>query len=350
MLDSTSADTVRRAAESAPDAPAESADAPLDVSVVVPVYDEEQSLPELADQIRSTCSDAGLTFEVWFVDDGSRDASWSVITRLHEGDPRFRGLRFRRNYGKSAALALGFERASGSYVVTMDADLQDDPAEIPNLVAKLKEGYDLVSGWKKTRHDPIGKRVPSKFFNAVTRVISGIPLHDFNCGLKAYHLDVVKSVNVYGELHRYIPLLAKWEGYDRISEMPVRHRPREYGRSKFGLDRFIKGFLDLISVVFLTRFAARPMHFFGTFGTLAFVAGLVVSCWISIDKIVFGNPIGDRPLLLLGVLMIIVGVQMFTTGLLGEMMIKREMEKTSSYHVTRELSPTRRLESDKGRR
>ncbi len=311
-----------------------------DVSVVVPLYDEEASLPELAAQIREVCEEEDLRFEVWLIDDGSRDGSWQVIEALHEQDPRFAGVRLRRNYGKSAALSLGFERAAGTYVVTMDADLQDDPAEIPGLVSKLEEGYDLVSGWKKTRRDPLSKRVPSKFFNAVTRAISGIPLHDFNCGLKAYHRDVVKSVKVYGELHRYIPLLARWEGYDRISELVVRHRARRYGESKFGLDRFIKGFLDLISVVFLTRFAARPMHFFGTFGTLAFVAGLVVSLWISVDKIVFGNPIGDRPLLLLGVLMIVVGVQMFTTGLLGEMIIRRKMERTASYHVTETLVPS----------
>lgn len=313
-----------------------------DVSIVVPVYDEEDSLTELANQIRTVCEASDLTFEAWLVDDGSHDDSWRLIEALHDDDARIAGIRFRRNYGKSAALALGFEHARGTYVVTMDADLQDNPAEIPRLIAKIEDGFDLVSGWKKTRHDPWSKRIPSRFFNAVTRLMSGIPLHDFNCGLKAYRRDVVKSVHVYGELHRYIPLLAKWEGYDRISELVVQHRPRRYGRSKFGIDRFIKGFLDLISVVFLTRFAARPMHFFGSFGTLAFVAGLLLSLWISIDKVVFGHPIGDRPLLLLGVLMIIVGVQMFTTGLLGEMMIKGEMERTSSYHVTATLPPHRR--------
>lgn len=308
--------------------------------MVVPVYDEEESLPELAQQIEEVCESADYSFEVWFVDDGSRDASWEVIERLHRDDPRFAGVRFRRNYGKSAALAVGFERAAGRYVITMDADLQDDPAEIPNLVAELQCGYDLVSGWKKARQDPPSKRIPSKFFNVVTRKISGIPLHDFNCGLKAYRREVVKSVRVHGELHRYIPLLAKWEGYDRISELPVRHRPRQYGETKFGIDRFIKGFLDLISVVFLTRFAARPMHFFGSFGTLAFLSGFLISLWISVDKVIFGHPIGDRPLLLLGVLMIIVGVQMFSTGLLGEMIIKREMERTAEYQVTRTLSPS----------
>lgn len=311
-----------------------------DVSVVVPVFDEDESLPELAQQIADVCRGVGYSFEVWFIDDGSRDDSWSVIERLHRDDARFGGVRLRRNYGKSAALSVGFERAAGRYVVTMDADLQDDPAEIPNLVGRLQKGFDLVSGWKKERKDPPSKRIPSRFFNMVTRKMSGIPLHDFNCGLKAYRSDVVKSVRVYGELHRYIPLLAKWEGYDRISELPVQHRPRRYGTTKFGLDRFIKGFLDLISVVFLTRFAARPMHFFGSFGTIAFMAGILISLWISVDKLVFGRPIGDRPLLLLGILMIIVGVQMFTTGLLGEMMIKREMEETESVQVARMLTPS----------
>ncbi len=310
-----------------------------DVSVVVPVYDEADSLTELAREIRSVCEGAGYRFEVWFVDDGSQDTSWQVIETLHKGDARIAGLRLRRNYGKSAALALGFKEARGKYVVTMDADLQDVPAEIPGLIARIEEGFDLVSGWKKTRRDPLSKRLPSKFFNRVTRIISGVRLHDFNCGLKAYRREVVKSVRVYGELHRYIPLLAKWEGYDRISEVVVEHRARRYGHSKFGLDRFIKGFLDLISVTFLTRFAIRPMHFFGAFGTLAFFIGFVLSLWLSIDKIAFGNPVGDRPLLLLGALMMVVGVQMFTTGLLGEMIVRPRMERTDSYRVMATLPP-----------
>ena len=229
-----------------------------DVSVVVPVYDEADSLTELAREIRSVCEGAGYRFEVWFVDDGSQDTSWQVIETLHKGDARIAGLRLRRNYGKSAALALGFKEARGNYVVTMDADLQDVPAEIPGLIARIEEGFDLVSGWKKTRRDPLSKRLPSKFFNRVTRIISGVRLHDFNCGLKAYRREVVKSVRVYGELHRYIPLLAKWEGYDRISEVVVEHRARRYGHSKFGLDRFIKGFLDLISVTFLNPVRHPP--------------------------------------------------------------------------------------------
>ena len=311
-----------------------------DLTIVVPAYEEEESLPELAQQIRAVCEEAALSFEVWFIDDGSRDGSWHVIQGLHDDDPRFAGLRFRRNYGKSAALAAGFERASGRYVVTMDADLQDDPAEIPGLVAMLEDGYDLVSGWKKKRHDPLGKTIPSRFFNAVTRIVSGIKLHDFNCGLKAYRRDVIKNIRVYGEMHRYIPVLAKWEGYDQIGEKVVHHRARQYGRTKFGLERYIRGFLDLISVVFLTRFAARPLHFFGTLGSLAFLGGLLISLYLSIDKLILGNPIGDRPLLLFGVLLIIVGTQLFCTGLLGDMIIRRRMEDRASYQITEAVEPS----------
>lgn len=310
-----------------------------DISVVVPVYEEEESLPELARQIRTACEGAGLAFEAWLIDDGSRDDSWAVIEEIHAADARFAGLRFRRNYGKSAALAAGFERARGRYVITMDADLQDDPAEIPALVAVLGEGYDLVSGWKQKRYDPLSKKVPSRFFNGVTRIVSGIPLHDFNCGLKAYQRDVVKNVRVYGEMHRYIPLLAKWAGYGRIVEKPVQHRARQHGRTKFGFERYVRGFLDLVSVAFMTRFAARPMHFFGTLGTLAFFFGFCISLWLSIDKIVFGNPIGDRPLLLLGALLILLGAQLFSTGLLGDMFIRQRMEQGATYQVREIIEP-----------
>jgi glycosyltransferase involved in cell wall biosynthesis len=309
------------------------------LSIVVPVFEEEESLHELSDAIRAVCEEAGYSFEVWLVDDGSRDASWAAIRELNERDPRFAGIRFRRNYGKSAALAVGFQRARGRYVVTMDADLQDDPAEVPALVGMLQDGYDLVSGWKQVRQDPLNKTIPSRFFNMITRKMSGLPLHDFNCGLKAYRRDVVKNVRVYGELHRYIPLLAKWEGYTRITERPVRHRARKYGRTKFGLERYIRGFLDLITVLFITRFAARPMHFFGTIGTIAFLGGFLISLWISIDKLAFGHPIGDRPLLLLGVMLILLGAQMFTTGLLGEMIIRPLMEDTTSYQVVEVVEP-----------
>jgi len=310
----------------------ETAEAPQ-VSVVVPLLDEEESLRELADAIREACSE--LTFEVLFVDDGSKDHSWKTITAIHAEDARFGGLRFRMNYGKSAALAAGFESARGEYVVTMDADLQDDPAEIPEMIRTLEAGADLVSGWKRKRQDPVSKKIPSRFFNAITRTLSGIPLHDFNCGLKAYRSEVAKSVRVYGELHRYIPLLAKWEGYDRIAEQEVKHHPRIHGTTKFGLERYLRGFLDLLSVLFLTRFAARPMHFFGTLGSLL--------QRVQANRLgrqlgqAAGQPIGDRPLLLFGVLLILVGVQMFTTGLLGQIMVRPAMEDTSGLAITDRL-------------
>jgi len=316
-----------------------------DLSIIVPVLDEEESIPELVDRIRSVCDGAGFSFNVFFVDDGSTDESWEVIESMHQIDSRFAGLKLRRNYGKSAALALGFERADGKYVVTMDADLQDDPAEIPGLIALLETGYDLVSGWKKKRQDPLSKRLPSRFFNFVTRRIAGIPLHDFNCGLKAYRNEVVKSVRLHGELHRYIPLLAAWEGYTRITEKVVQHHPRRHGQTKFGLERYLRGFLDLLSVFFMTRFASRPMHFFGSLGTLAFIGGSIISLWISIDKLVYGNPIGDRPLLLLGVMLILVGVQMFTTGLIGQMIVVPRMERLEGVHVADEFAPVQRVES-----
>lgn len=310
-----------------------------DVSIVVPVYEEAASLPELAEELRMVCEAQGYMFEVWLIDDGSKDDSWAVISRLHEQDPRFAGVRLRRNYGKSAALAVGFARARGRYVVTLDADLQDDPAEIPALIALLEQGYDLVSGWKKKRQDPLSKTIPSRFFNFVTRKLSGIPLHDFNCGLKAYRQEVVKTVRVYGELHRYIPLLAYWEGFSRITEKPVHHRPRKYGRTKFGLERFVRGFLDLITVLFLTRFMSQPMHFFGSFGVLAFLAGLAISFWLTLEKLLWNQPLTNRPLLLLGVLMILVGVQMFTTGLLGELLIRERMERAPLYQIAEEQQP-----------
>ncbi len=318
-----------------------------ELSIVVPAYEEAESLPELAERIRSVCDENALSFRMWIVDDGSRDDTWAVVRGLHEDDARIGGLQFQRNYGKSAALALGFERAQGRYVVTIDGDLQDDPGEIPALVEKMEEGdYDLVSGWKKRRKDPLSKTIPSRFFNWVTRMISGLPLHDFNCGLKVYRREVVKSVNVYGELHRYIPLLAKWTGYDRVAEKPVRHHPRKYGETKFGVGRFIKGFLDLVTVFFLTRFAVRPMHFFGGVGTLTFGAGFAINLWLTIDKLVFGHPIGERPLLLLGLLLILFGAQMFTTGLLGEMVIQPRMEDTDSYVVGEAVLPESVQEKD----
>ena len=303
------------------------------VSIIVPVYNEAESLPELAEQITAAMEGAGRTFEVWLMDDGSDDTSWSVIGELAAEDGRFLGVRFRQNYGKSAALAVGFERARGSYVATLDADLQDDPAELPAMIDKLEAGADLVSGWKRKRRDPITKTIPSRFFNAVTRLASRIPLHDFNSGIKAYRTEVVKSVHVYGELHRYIPMLAAWAGFNQIEEQEVQHRARRYGKTKFGFERFVRGFLDLITVFFLTRFARRPMHFFGTLGTLSFLGGFVISVYLTYAKLVLGQPLGDRPLLLLGVMLILLGAQSFLAGLLGEMIVRPEMEDTRRYEV-----------------
>ena len=309
------------------------------VSVVVPVFEEAASLPELAAEIRRAMERAGRTFEVWLVDDGSRDASWEVIERLHAEDPRFAGVRFRRNYGKSAALAAGFARARGRYVATLDADLQDDPAELPAMIETLEAGADLVSGWKQKRHDPLEKTIPSRFFNAATRWISGIPLHDFNSGIKAYRAEVVKSVRVYGELHRYIPLLAKWEGYDRIEEQVVQHHARKYGRTKFGLERYLRGFLDLITVVFLTRFARRPMVFFGGIGTVGFLLGFAILAYLAGVKIFLGQPIGERPLLLFGAVLLLLGAQSFLAGLLGEMIVRPEVEDARRSDVRETLAP-----------
>lgn len=308
----------------------------LTLSIVVPLLDEHESLGELAERIRTACSHEH--FEVIFVDDGSSDQSWNTIQAINAGDGRFGGIRLRRNYGKSAALAMGFEAATGSFVVTMDADLQDDPAEIPAMLDKLRAGADLVSGWKERRQDPLSKTIPSRFFNAITRWLSGIKLHDFNCGLKAYRSEVVKEVRLHGELHRYIPLLAKREGFSRIEEQVVKHHPRLYGKTKFGLERYLRGFLDLLSVLFLTRFSERPMHFFGTLGSLAFLGGFGISLWISVDKIFFNHPVGDRPLLLLGVVLILVGVQMFTVGLLGQMIVRPAREDISSIRVSERIN------------
>ena len=310
-----------------------------DVSLVIPLFDEAESLPELAEQIRAALDGAGRTFEVWLIDDGSADGSWNVVRDLNATDPRFAGVRLRRNYGKSAALAVGFERARGRYVATLDADLQDDPAEIPQMLDRLERGADLVSGWKRKRHDPLSKTIPSRFFNGVTRLVSGIPLHDFNSGIKAYRSEVVKTVRVYGELHRYIPLLAKWEGYTRIEEQAVQHHARKHGRTKFGLERFVRGFLDLITVVFVTRFGRRPMHFFGGLGTLSFLGGFAISLWLSIGWFL-GTPIANRPLFFLGIMLVILGVQLFLAGFLGEMIVRPQMERTDNVHLRDLVEPS----------
>lgn len=306
------------------------------ISVVIPLYNEEDSLPELSLQLQSELNRfAKDRWEVIFVDDGSTDKSFSVLKDIHNRNPKFKALRFRRNFGKSAALAAGFAESKGVIIITMDADLQDDPAEIPNLVNKIKEGWDLVSGWKRKRHDPITKKIPSKFFNFVTSICSGLKLHDFNCGLKAYRHEVIKSISVYGEMHRYIPALAKWEGF-KITEIPVMHHPRRYGKSKFGFSRFMKGFLDLTSVMFTTRFFKRPLHFFGTLGTLIALIGLGIDIYLTVEWFLGNTFLTNRPLALLGIALIIVGVQLFSFGLIGEMITKYSLEKMN-YSIQEKL-------------
>ncbi len=289
------------------------------VSIVIPLLNEEESLNPLANEIRKVLKLTDVSYEVIFVDDGSTDNSLKVIKEICRTDKRFKFLSLRKNYGKSAALQVGFLQTTGDAVVTMDADLQDDPSEIPNLLKKLAEDFDLVSGWKKVRHDPFVKKFSSKFFNFVTRIISQVKIHDFNCGLKAYTKDVILNIQVYGELHRYIPLLAHWKGY-KVTEIVVKHHPRRYGKTKFGISRFFKGFIDLITVVFTTRYIRRPLHLFGFLGAIAFVAGIIVNGYLSYLWIT-GGYLSNRPMLFLGILLIIVGVQFFSVGLLGEMFV-----------------------------
>jgi glycosyltransferase involved in cell wall biosynthesis len=298
----------------------------LDVSVIIPLFNEEESLKELADQIKRVMIKEGLSFEVLFIDDGSSDSSLQKLREINRFDKRFKCFSFRRNYGKSAALNLGFKKSRGEIVITMDADLQDDPNEIPNLIKKLKEGYDLVSGWKKERHDPFIKNITSKFYNFVTRILSGIKIHDFNCGIKAYKKDVVKDLNVYGELHRYIPVLAKHFGY-KISEIPVLHHKRKFGKTKYGLNRFIRGPLDLLTIIYNSNFGSRPLHFFGGLGFLTFLLGFGINFYLSCLWYFQGIWLAGRPLLFLGILLIILGIQFFSVGLLGEMITKSNIEK-----------------------
>ena len=296
-----------------------------DISLVIPLLNEEESLPELTKGIAQAL-EAEYTFEIIFIDDGSTDASWSIISELKKKYVQVKGVRFRRNYGKSVALQAGFERALGTYVVTMDADLQDDPKEVPEMVQMLKDGDDLVSGWKQERYDPISKTIPSKFFNFVTRKAAGIHLHDFNCGLKAYKQDVVKNIYVYGELHRYIPMLAKREGFTRISEKVVTHHARKYGHTKFGLSRFMNGFLDLVTLLFVQRYLQKPMHFFGTVGVLLMLFGGGINLYLAFIKLVLDIPLANRPLLYLGILLLVLGVQFFSTGLIGELINRNHVE------------------------
>ncbi|MFA3783682.1 glycosyltransferase family 2 protein [Melioribacteraceae bacterium 4301-Me] len=289
------------------------------VSIVIPLFDEEESIFPLYQEIKKVLKNISSDYEVIFVDDGSNDKSLEHIKSLSKTDNHIRYISFRKNYGKSAALQIGFKYVTGDAVITMDADLQDDPNEIPNLLSKLEEGFDMVSGWKKKRFDPFVKKYSSRFFNFVTRLLTGIKIHDFNCGLKAYRRQVVQSINVYGELHRYIPVLANWKGFS-VTEIVVKHHPRRYGKTKFGISRFFKGFVDLITVIFITRYIKRPMHLFGFFGFLSFVLGVIINAYLSYEWI-SGKPLYNRPLLFLGMLLIIVGVQFFAVGLLGEIMV-----------------------------
>ena len=308
----------------------------MDLSIVIPLLNEEESLPELAAWIEKVMNENHYSYEVIFVDDGSTDKSWCVIRELRQKNLHIKGIKFQRNYGKSAALYEGFRVTEGDVVVTMDADLQDSPDEIPGLRKMIVEGgYDLVSGWKKKRYDnTFTKNLPSKFFNATTRQMSGIKLHDFNCGLKAYKNKVVKSIEVYGEMHRYIPVLAKWAGFSKISEKVVEHRPRKYGKTKFGWRRFVNGYLDLLSIRFVGKFSKRPMHFFGLWGSIFFLIGSGISLYLIISK--FLNPVNfaltNRPDFYLALTTLIVGVQLFLAGFIGEL-VSRNAAGRNSYLI-----------------
>ena len=310
----------------------------MDISIIIPLLDEAESLPELTDWIKRVVNENHLSYEIIMVDDGSSDGSWQVVEHLQKQDSCIRGIKFQRNYGKSAALNEGFRAAGGDVVITMDADLQDSPGEIPELYRMIiDDKYDLVSGWKKTRHDPISKTVPSRFFNWFTARVSKIKLHDFNCGLKAYNIKVVKSIEVYGEMHRYIPLLAKWAGFKKIGEKVVEHRPRKYGRSKFGMGRLITGGLDLASILFVGKYGKRPMHFFGTWGALAFLFGFIVFIYLTISKFFFDKTgLTQRPLFFFAILAMIIGTQLFVTGFVAEL-ISRNAPGRNAYLIEEKL-------------
>ena len=302
----------------------------MNISVVIPLLNEEESLPELFSWIEKVMTANNFSYEVIAVDDGSKDNSWKVIKEQSQKNANIKGSQFQRNYGKSAALQVGFEAAQGDVVITMDADLQDSPDEIPELYKMITvDGYHLVSGWKKKRYDPITKTVPTKLFNAATRYVSGINnLHDFNCGLKAYQKKVVKSIEVYGEMHRYIPVIAKWAGFDKITEKAVQHQERKYGKTKFGIERFVNGFLDLMSITFVGRYGKRPMHLFGTLGVLSFFFGILILIYLTITKTNFGVVgMTNRPIFYLGILTIIVGTQLFVAGFLGELIARNGADR-----------------------
>ncbi|WP_291400777.1 glycosyltransferase family 2 protein [Daejeonella sp.] len=308
----------------------------MNISVIIPLYNEAESLPELTSWISRVMDKHSFSYEIILVDDGSNDESWEVIEQLKTENPFIIGIKFRRNYGKSAALNVGFEACQGDVVITMDADLQDSPDEIPELYRKIvEEKYDLVSGWKQKRHDPLSKTIPTKLFNLATRRMSGIHnLHDFNCGLKSYRKDVVKSIEVYGEMHRYIPVIAKWAGFKKIGEQVVEHRARKYGTTKFGFSRFINGFLDLLSIFFVGKFAKRPMHFFGTIGALSFLLGTIMALWIIVEKLYhitmhirYTREVVDQPLFYIALVAIIVGFQLFLTGFIAELVSRNSTER-----------------------
>lgn len=305
------------------------------LSIVVPLYNEEESLVELYSQLSRVLCQVEKPVEIIFVDDGSTDRSFEILSKFHDKDPQVRVFQFRRNYGKSAALALGFNKARGKIIVTLDADLQDDPKEIPNLLKKLDEGYDLVSGWKKKRQDPFVKKVSSKLFNRITCLLTGLKIHDINCGLKAYRREVTDTIKVYGQLHRFLPVLAHWERF-KVGEVVVEHHPRKYGKTKFGLSRYTAGLFDLITVLFLTRYTRRPLHLFGLAGLFSFLAGLIISLYLTIERLFYQKYLTNRPLLFLGILLIIVGVQFVSIGLLGEMITEGRKERIE-YSIKKEL-------------
>lgn len=314
-----------------------------DVSVVVPLINEAESLPELCEWIDRVCKEHGLSYEVCFVDDGSKDNSWELIRSFTEKYPTVKGIKFKRNYGKSAALNEGFKKVSGRVVITMDADLQDSPEEIPGLYKRItEEGYDLISGWKHKRYDPLSKTIPTKLFNYATRKMSGIELHDFNCGLKAYHNPVIKTIEVYGEMHRYIPVIAKWAGYTKIGEQPVAHQARKYGSSKFGLERFINGFLDLLTITFISKFGKKPMHFFGLWGTIMFFLGFLSAGWLGALKLYYifhhesARLITDQPSFYIALTLMILGSQMFLTGYVAEL-VARGAHDRNQYNIEEEV-------------
>jgi glycosyltransferase involved in cell wall biosynthesis len=310
----------------------------MDLSIIVPVFNEEESLSELCDWIAKVMDRNRFSYEVILVDDGSTDLSWSVIESLHQKSDLIRGIRFQRNYGKSAALNEGFRSCSGDVVITLDADLQDSPEEIPALRSMiLNEGFDLVSGWKKVRHDPLSKTIPSRFFNWVTAKVSKIKLHDFNCGLKAYRLKVVKSIEVYGEMHRYIPLIAKWAGFRKIGEKVVEHHARKYGKSKFGMGRLLTGGLDLASIMFVGKYSKRPMHFFGSWGVFFFLAGFFIFFYLFLSKVFFDKTgLAERPLFFVALVGMIIGTQLFVTGFISEL-ISRNSQNRNAYLIENRL-------------